>query len=163
MAYQSYNNMSQSDRQKKNNSNNQQEDVEAKVNNTFKTSGFKSQWISNEADADMPAFAEKMAKEMVVNRTEKDKLTNSKIRGVYGEIKRIQMGEFEKMKSSFYLLKPKMAYAVGREDKNGGYGLRLFKRIFDEIFPLVKDQTTYNNFCNLIEAILAYHKFFGGK
>ena len=88
-------------------------------------------------------------------------LTNSKIRSIYGEIKRIQMGEFEKEKSSFYLLKPKVAYALGRDDKNEG--LKLFKKVFDIASDSVSDQKSYQNFCNFIEAILAYHKAFGGK
>lgn len=91
----------------------------------------------------------------------KNGLTNSKIRSIYREIKRIQMGTFEEEKSSFYLLKPKMAYALGRDDKN--QGLKLFKQIFDRCFEDVTDQNSYYNFCNLIEAILAYHKAYGGK
>lgn len=130
--------------------------VEMEVNRLFNQANFKKVWIVAGADIDMPAFADAMGKEMA-----QGKLTNSKIRNVYGEMKRIQMGEFDKLKSSFYLLKPKMAYAVGRE-KNGR-GLQLFKCIFDECFPLVTDQKTYNNFCNLMEAILAYHKFYGGE
>lgn len=88
-------------------------------------------------------------------------LTNSKIRSIYGEIKRIQMGKFEIEKASFFLLRPKVAYAFGRDEKNKG--LKLFKLIFERVYLLVKDQKTYNNFCNLIEAILAYHKAYGGK
>ena len=88
-------------------------------------------------------------------------MTNSKIRSIYGEIKRIQMGKFEQEKASFFLLRPKVAYALGRDDKNRG--LQLFKLIFDKACPLVHDQKTYQNFCNLIEAILAYHKANGGK
>ena len=104
----------------------------------------------------MVKYAEEMGKYMADNG-----LTNSKIRSIYGEIKRIQMGEFEKEKSSFYLLKPKVAYALGRDDKN--QGLKLFKLIFDHCSVNVIDQKTYQNFCNFIEAILAYHKAFGGK
>ena len=88
-------------------------------------------------------------------------LTNSKIRSIYGEIKRIQMGEFEKEKSSFFLLKPKVAYALGRDEKNEG--LRLFKLVFDKASEYVNSQNTYQNFSNFIEAILAYHKAYGGK
>ncbi|HBK29668.1 MAG TPA: type III-A CRISPR-associated protein Csm2, partial [Parabacteroides sp.] len=86
---------------------------------------------------------------------------NSKIRSIYGEIKRIQMGEFEKEKSSFFLLKPKVAYALGRDEKN--QGLKLFKLIFDKCFGNVTNQKSYKNFCGFIEAILAYHKAYGGK
>ena len=88
-------------------------------------------------------------------------LSTSQIRNVYGEIKRIQVAGYEKEKTSFYLLKPKMAYALGRDDKN--LGLKLFKKIFDKCFDYVKDEKTYKNFCNLIEALIAYHKSFGGK
>lgn len=78
----------------------------------FESAGYKAEWITNEADALLPEFADKMGKYMADNG-----LTNSKIRSIYGEIKRIQMGEFEKEKASFYLLKPKVAYALGRDKK----------------------------------------------
>jgi len=87
--------------------------------------------------------------------------TNSKIRSIYGEIKRIQMSEFEKEKSAFILLKPKVAYALGRDANNEG--LKLFKEIFDLSSADVTNQKSFQNFCNFIEAILAYHKAYGGK
>lgn len=71
------------------------------------------------------------------------------------------IGNFDKAKTSFYLLKPKLAYAFGRNSSNSG--LKLFKKIFDEASQYVIDDRTYNNFCNLMEAILAYHRAYGGK
>lgn len=123
---------------------------------TFRNLTYDSVWIKFEATPQMVKYAEEMGKFMAQN-----KLTNSKIRSIYGEIKRIQMGEFEKEKSSFYLLKPKVAYALGRDEHNEG--LKLFKLIFDCSSADVVDQKTYQNFCNFIEAILAYHKAYGGK
>lgn len=123
---------------------------------------FKQEWIAHEVDAEFVVFAEKAGEYM-----KERGLTNSKIRSVYGEIKRIQMGEWERNKAAFYLLKPKMAYAVGREKQNSGeskvQGLLLFQRIFNECFSLVNSEATYKNFCNMIEGVLAYHKAFGGK
>jgi len=117
----------------------------------------KPEWIKNGANEEMVSFAEKCGKDLVNGN-----LTNSKIRSIYGEIKRIQGAkDFNKSKSSFFLLKPKVAYAYGREPKNEG--LKLFKEIFDSAFQYVNDDNTYNNFCNLMEAILAYHRAFGGK
>ena len=118
---------------------------------------YQSTWITEGADEDLVVFAEQKGKEL------KDGgLTNAKIRSIYGEIKRIQGSKnFEKSKSSFYLLKPKVAYAAGREP--GNRGLKLFKQIFDESYKYVNDDKTYNNFCNLMEAILAYHRANGGK
>lgn len=117
---------------------------------------YDSAWITCGADEKLVKYAEEAGKFMAKNG-----LTNSKIRSIYGEIKRIQMGDFEKEKSSFFLLKPKVAYALGRDDKNEG--LSLFKLIFDKCSADVKDRKTYINFCNFIEAILAYHKANGGK
>lgn len=122
----------------------------------FRELPYDSTWIKTGATPEMVTYAEEAGKFMAIN-----KLTNSKIRSIYGEIKRIQMGEFEKEKSSFYLLKPKVAYALGRDEHNEG--LKLFKLVFDHCFADVEDQKTYHNFCNFIEAILAYHKAYGGK
>lgn len=131
------------------------------ANDFFKTLNFKESWITGKAEPEMVAFAEKAGRFMAENN-----LTNSKIRNIYGEIKRIQMSDFEVSKPSFYLLKPKVAYALGREIQKNKFqaeGLTLFKLIFDRVFTHVTDNQTYSNFCNLIEAILAYHKASGGK
>ena len=117
----------------------------------FNGTKFKSEWITTGADAYLPEYAEKMGKFMANNG-----LTNSKIRNVFGEIRRIQMGGFENEKASFYLLRPKMAYALGR-DRNIA-GLHLFKMILDESAKYVENQKAFDNFCDLMEAILAYHK-----
>lgn len=136
-------------------SNDQNREKES-ANDIFNTLVYQSSWITQEADKGLVEYAEKSGKFMAKNG-----LTNSKIRSIYGEIKRIQMGIFEKEKSSFYLLKPKVAYALGRDDKNEG--LKLFKKIFDLCSENVSDQKSYQNFCGFIEAILAYHKAYGGK
>ena len=119
-------------------------------------SEYKSQWITSAADNALVDYAEKAGRFMA-----KKGLTNSKIRSIYGEIKRIQMSEFEKEKSAFILLKPKVAYALGRDVNNEG--LKLFKEIFDLSSTDVANQKSYHNFCNFMEAILAYHKANGGK
>lgn len=140
--------------QRNNNFPRQNNDWEAEINKIVNE--FNPSWISEKVDRDMIVFTEK-AGQMMKSKN----LSTSQIRNVYGEIKRIQVAGYEKEKTSFYLLKPKMAYALGRDDKN--LGLKLFKKIFDKCFDYVKDEKTYKNFCNLIEALIAYHKSFGGK
>jgi CRISPR-associated protein Csm2 len=129
-----------------------QESAEKKI----KELQYDPEWITKEADGKLVEYAEKSGKFMA-----KNKLTNSKIRSIYGEIKRIQMGKFEKEKSAFILLKPKVAYALGRDENNEG--LKLFKLIFDRSSQDVVDQKSFINFCNFMEAILAYHKANGGR
>ena len=125
------------------------------VSNEYKNYRFNTEWIKTGATTEMVTFAESSGKYMANNG-----LKSSKIRGIYGEIKRIQMKGLENAKTDFYLLKPKVAYAVGREKANMKEikGIIMFQMIFDQSFAHVKDNTTYKNFCNLMEAIIAYHK-----
>lgn len=113
-------------------------------------------WFKNGADAEMVKYAETAGLDL-----KNGGLTNSKIRNIYGEVKRIQMGTWEKNKASFFLLKPKVAYAYGRDKNNKG--MKIFKDIFDASVKYVNDDKSYDNFCNFMEAILAYHRANGGK
>lgn len=128
---------------------------------------FEDKWIETGADKSMNSFAEKAGRYMApINKNDKNKLSTSQIRNVYGEIKRIQLKGIEDVeaRSSFVLLKPKVAYAEGR---NRTEGLTLFKLIFDEGWQVVADNNydskMFKNLCNLLEALLAYHKAYGGK
>lgn len=131
-------------------------DAKEEAAKIFAKNKFLVSWIENGADEALPDYAEFMGKTMADN-----KLTSSKIRSVYGEIKRIQMGEFAKEKSSFYLLRPKVAYAVGRDKEN--IGLQLFKLVFDKSAKCVKDEDTFLHFANFMEAVLAYHRAYVKK
>ena len=131
-------------------------DAKEEAAKIFAKNKFLVSWIENGADEALPDYAEFMGKAMADN-----KLTSSKIRSVYGEIKRIQMGEFAKEKSSFYLLRPKVAYAVGRDKES--IGLQLFKLVFDKSAKCVKDKDTFLHFANFMEAVLAYHRAYVKK
>jgi CRISPR-associated protein Csm2 len=133
--------------------------------NTGKILTFNPEWITKEADKAMVAYTEAAGKQMAEGE---GKLSTSRIRNIFGEIKRIQVSGFEKEKSSFYLLSPKVAYAVGRErnSANGNLmkieGILLFQDIFKKASEQVTDTKSYQNFCNFMEALVAYHKAFGG-
>lgn len=131
-------------------------DAKEEAAKIFAKNNFLVSWIENGADEALPDYAEFIGKAMADK-----KLTSSKIRSVYGEIKRIQMGEFAKEKSSFYLLRPKVAYAVGRDKEN--IGLQLFKLVFDKSAKCVKDKDTFLHFANFMEAVLAYHRAYVKK
>lgn len=110
----------------------------------------QEKWIVKGDYDGLVSFAEAAGKTLA-----DEELTNSQIRNVYGEIKRIQMVGFENAKQSFYLLKPKVAYAYGRDKKQ----LATFKKIFDAAFDMVNgDAKAFKHFCDFMEAILAYHR-----
>lgn len=122
---------------------------------SFVNGAYRSCWIKEKADPELVEFAREVGEKLC-----KGGLTTSKIRSIFGELKRIQTGDFGKLQSSFYLLKPKVAYAVGRD--KGNDGLRLFRIVFDKGYDDVCDEKSFQNFCNLMEAVLAYHKYYKG-
>ncbi len=137
--------------------NNGSEEVQAFMN----SHSFNLEWIQIGANTDMVTYCEEAGNFMARGR-ENEKLTTSQIRNVFGELKRIQLKGYDTQdgKTSFILLKPKVAYAEGRL---GSRGLKLFRAIFDKAWSGVNNSIQFNNFCNFIEAILAYHRANGGK
>lgn len=121
----------------------------------FNLAGFKTDWISIQINKAAVDFAEEVGKYLAEN-----KLTTSQIRNVFGELKRIQMKGFEAEKTAFLLLKPKMAYAAKRNQNDG---INTFKELFNLGHNSVVNEPTFINFISFIEAVLAYHKAFGGK
>lgn len=122
---------------------------------------FKTSWITDGADQEMVDYTDEAGKRM-----KNGNLTASQIRNIYGEIKRIQIGGYEKNKASFLLLQPKLAYIVGRTEaksRGNSEGIRVYQDIFLKAAKLVNNEKTYQNFCNLMEALVAYHKYYGGK
>jgi CRISPR-associated protein Csm2 len=89
------------------------------------------------------------------NRRRKEKeLTTSQIRNIFDVIQRMTKYDENKLQ----LLRPKLAYLAG---KHGGR-VKEFQTLIEKCLPLVTDDTTFTNFKNFIEAIVAYHKFHGG-
>ncbi|MDY5194556.1 MAG: type III-A CRISPR-associated protein Csm2 [Candidatus Aphodosoma sp.] len=121
---------------------------------------FKLDWIRKGADQEMIDYADKVGK-----YTKNNLLTTTKIRNLYGEIKRIQSkNNFKDEKSSIYLLKARFAYAYGREkDVRIKNALEVLLNIFKDSVQCINDNETYNNYCNLMEAIIAFHRYYGGK
>jgi len=89
------------------------------------------------------------------NKRRKEKeLTTSQIRNIFDVIQRMTKYDENKLQ----LLRPKLAYLAGRH----GGRVKEFQTLIEECLPLVTDDTTFTNFKNFIEAIVAYHKFHGG-
>ena len=113
---------------------------------------FSPKWIKDCADSNMVKFAESLAINISKN------LTKTQFRNIYGEIKRIQ-SNYKNNKPSVFLLKPKVAYAVARTtNQYAKKSMLRFKEVFDVAVDDAIDEKTYNNFCNFMEAILAYHR-----
>lgn len=106
----------------------------------------------------MVEFAENLALQI------KD-VSTSQIRSAYGTVKKLEMQNEFTVKSyrELLLLKPKLAYARKRSQKE-----RIFQELENALSIAidavdVKQPETFKRFCNFFEAILAYHKAAGGR
>jgi CRISPR-associated protein Csm2 len=100
----------------------------------------------------------------------RSKVTTSQIRNVYGELVRIKMASEKQFQlHDILMLKPKMAYAVGRDKSQSKDGLRVLQRNLDDAIDTIsKAESTvqpqyFKHFASFFEAILAYHKAEGGS
>ena len=120
-----------------------------------------SHWVQNGINQDCVKRTEEIGHFLA-----KNKLTTSQIRNIFGEMRRIQMNGYIKEKSSFLILKPKLAYAVKRNENKG---TKSFYEVFCSGYNAIDKKNDqlgekqFANFMQLLEAILAYPKYFGGK
>ena len=83
-------------------------------------------------------------------------LKTAQIRKVYGAVKKIQMSEFNR--NELIMLKPKLAYAAARKPE-----VEDLKDALTEAINEVDNDKKFKNFVDFFEAILAYHRAFGGE
>jgi len=86
---------------------------------------------------------------------ERDKLSSSQIRGILDHLQR--MPKYDK--NAVQLLRPKLAYAAGRHK---GKVLEL-QKVTDKAIGMINNSASFENFKNFFEAIVAYHRYHGGK
>lgn len=132
---------------------------------------FQESWINDKIVPGTIKFAEDFAKDL--SKGEKEgrdvidaEMTTSQVRKFFGEVKRQQMTGFDE--SKFVMLKPKLAYAVGRAKKNvraRNYNIARFEEVISKAIDTVLNNKTeetrqiaFKNFVDFFEAIVAYHK-----
>ena len=90
-------------------------------------------------------------------------LNTNQLRKFFGDVKRQQLRGYDL--SSFILLKPKLAYAVGRTKENNTYNkIQDLAYVLSQAIDVVakyatqENQKPFENFIDIFEAIVAYHK-----
>ena len=110
-------------------------------------------------------FAKKFGEKLAMRDNDTDPLTTSQLRKFFGEVKRQQMmTEFNE--TEFIMLKPKLAYAVGRAKQNGRRGKKqriedfylVMADAIDKVIDSADKEKAFKNFITIFEAIVAYHK-----
>lgn len=133
---------------------------------------FKKEWITQGITQQTVDWANDFGKELAIpsqDYKEKAPLTTAQLRRFFGEVKRIEMNVTGN-KTDILMLKPMLAYAVGRDGSNGKKTRidKLAKVLFEAISAIRVNEedhieNDYSNFVNVFEAIVAYHKYYGGK
>jgi CRISPR-associated protein Csm2 len=99
-------------------------------------------------------------------------LSTSQIRVVYGTVKKVSQfwtpqSSPEDAKSAYrqiLLLKPKLAYQEGRVSRQQKEAIQTMRSVVDQSIDLIKeDVVKFRRFADFFEAILAYHKAYGGR
>ncbi len=109
-------------------------------------------------------FAERFGKYLAEEEYDSEALTTSQLRKFFGEVKRQQMLGYSE--TEFTMLKPKLAYAVGRAKQNGKKNKAqkiedffiVIKDAIDKVLKSSDRAKAFKNFITVFEAIVAYHK-----
>jgi len=137
------------------------------------TENLKIKWINNFDDPEAIDWANRFGIHLA-NKNDKKKyyeknkvlsqkgrnsnrvpLTTNQLRKFFGEVKRLQMKEFNLM--DIKMLKPKLAYAVARtKDRNAK--IHDFYEQLVYVIDAIDDEPKFNNFVKIFEAIVAFHK-----
>jgi len=132
-------------------------------------------WIQEKITGDAVEWAKSFGR-FLQSKDSSNPLTTSQIRKFFGELKRIQ-ADPEKYQEEIPLLKAKLAYAVGR-DAQVRYDRRTktesltyktkIKEFYEELemgidYIRIDNKEDLVRFVKIVESVVAYHKFYGGK
>lgn len=100
-------------------------------------------------------------------RTFSQNVKTSQLRTFYSAVNSIrvqsqQERDFSHIERSLILLKPKLAYAAGRHKTLRGFQSFMVQAI-DGVVNSNNKGDALTNFFDLLEAVVAYHKFYGGR
>ncbi|MEI6881900.1 MAG: type III-A CRISPR-associated protein Csm2 [Bacteroidota bacterium] len=86
----------------------------------------------------------------------------SQIRKFFGSMRRIQ-ADFTNLKHEIVMLEPRLAYAKGKAKGDSQAGLdKLYKNLGPMVKEIKGDKSKFDNFVQIVEAIVAYHKYYNG-
>jgi CRISPR-associated protein Csm2 len=120
--------------------------------------------IARMEPAEIVAKADEIAQMLI-----KDKLKTGQIRNFYSAITRMRTdfankeeGYKKELQKDITMLKPKLAYAAGRQTAVRSTFYPTMRNAIDGIIKSNYEDTAFENFFMFAESVVAYHKFYGG-
>lgn len=139
----------------------------------FNIEKFKPDWINGTVpfDNDTIQFAQDFGAhlcDLQGDRIGREALTTSQIRNFFGEVRRIQskiqQSGFTNNRTAFLLIRPKLAYAEAKvKSKQGKSRIEDFRKVMENAHKAVVKDSDFQRFVDFLEAVLAFHKFYGGR
>ena len=122
--------------------------------------------MDNLLNLDMADLVRK-AEDMALQFT-RDKLKTNQIRNFYSAITRMrtdfqQNGFTSEIQTQLVMLKPKLAYAAGRQTAVRTNFYPFMKTAIDGVGQAANKREAMEKFFLLVESVVAYHKFHGGE
>lgn len=113
--------------------------------------------INKIADAKGKEFAQNIATNQIRNFF-------AHINTIRNDFRNMQLNNtsFNQLDSSLILVKPKLAYAKGRNSSVEPFQKLMFETI-DKVVISKNKEKAFANFFAFVEAIVAYHKYYGGR
>jgi CRISPR-associated protein Csm2 len=121
--------------------------------------------IARMTPAEIVAKADEVAQMLI-----KDKLKTGQIRNFYSAVTRMRTdfsnkdeGYMKVLQKDITMLKPKLAYAAGRQTAVRATFYPTMRNAIDGIIKSNYNEDAFENFFMFAESIVAYHKFYGGE
>ncbi len=111
------------------------------------------QFLLTNGGADYNAYVDRVKSYVEKN---KQNFTSSQLRNIFSKVKSLREAK------EAWKLRPNLAYAAGRSDKPG---TKEIVWLLDDLIRTIgpDDKDKLENFKNFFEAVIAYHKYYGGK
>jgi CRISPR-associated protein Csm2 len=158
--------------------------MKAQVISPKQPGDFDEKWITEAIDDPFLEFIEGFGFYLVDKRSPNDNrpgrnaMTTSQLRNIFSEAKQIE-SQIKMIQSSsdketkwkdtikprILLLRPKIAYATARAvDRDRDSRMKAFGEVVDSALRVASKKIDYyKNFIQMFEAIIAYHKKYGGR
>lgn len=97
-----------------------------------------------------------------------DKLKTAQLRNFYASLTKMRTNyrksfNYKDIEMDMVMLKPKLAYAAGRQKAVRNHFYEFMKNAIDGTANATDQHKAVINFFLLVESVVAYHKFYGGE
>lgn len=140
-------------------------------NKTREVNPLKPEWVQNGFSSETNEWVKSFGEDLTISPKKgepgRKALTTGQLRKFFGKVKQIEV-DFNNKKGEIDTLEYLLDYSVGRDKKKTKI-VELSEQLIIAIKFLSQNlnnkdiQNYYKNFVKIFEAIVAYHKFYGGQ